>query len=89
MKVLPDRPMTLLCTYWGDEGGRRTFDILVDGEKIATQTLLHNEPGEFFDVEYPIPPKLTSGKTTVTVRFQAHPANSAGGGVGCEILKAE
>ena len=89
MKVLPDKPMTLWCRYWGDERGKRTFDVLIDDKNIATQTLLHNKPGEFFQVEYQIPPELIRGKQTVTVRFQAHPANFAGGVFGCETLTAE
>jgi len=87
LRVSPDQPMTLMCTWWGDESGQRTFDILVDGRKIATQTLLHNKPGEFFDVEYEIPPPLTRDKKKVTVKFQAHPANTAGGVFGCAMLK--
>jgi len=87
LKVLPDRPMILMCTWWGDEGGNRTFDILVNGTKIGTQTLLHNRPGEFFDVEYQIPPSLTRDKEKVTVEFKAHPDSTAGGIFGCAILK--
>jgi len=89
MKVLPDQPMTLWCTYWGDEGGRRTFDVLVDGEKIATQTLLHDKPGDFFEIEYPVPMELTRGRRAVTIRFQAHPDDFAGGVFGCEVLKRD
>ena len=87
LRVLADRPTTLACTWWGDERGRREFDILVDGTKIATQKLLHNRPGEFFEVEYAIPRELTRGKKTVTVRFQAHPGSFAGGAFGCATLK--
>ncbi len=87
MKVLPDEPVTLVCTYWGSDRPPRTFDILVDGEKIATQSLDNNRPGEFFQVEYKIPPELTRGKGDVTVRFQAHPANLAGGVFACGMLK--
>jgi len=86
MKALPDAPMVLWCRYWGDESGKRTFDVLVDDEKIATQTLLHNKPSEFFEAEYPIPPELTRGKQSITVRFQAEPGNFAGGVFGCETL---
>jgi hypothetical protein len=89
MKVLPDQPMTLLCTWWGSDGGQRTFDIQIDGKAIATQKLLRNKPGEFFDVEYKIPPDLTRDKKAVTVKFQAHPGNFAGGLFGCAILKNE
>jgi hypothetical protein len=77
LKVLPDKPMTLVCTYVGSEGRRRAFDVLVDGEKIATQTL-ENHPTELFDVEYKLPEQLTRGKQRVTVKFQALPNSTAG-----------
>ncbi|MCX7824623.1 MAG: hypothetical protein N2689_03600, partial [Verrucomicrobiae bacterium] len=88
MKVAPDKPMAIVCTYWGSDGGNRVFDILVDGEKIATQKLAQNKPGEFFEVEYPIPAQLTAGKQRVTVKFQAHPQAIAGGLFGCRTLRA-
>ena len=89
MKVLPDEPADLLCTYWGSDRRRRTFNILVDGTKIATQSLNDNRPGEFFDVTYPIPVELTRGKQKVTVRLQAHPDHWAGGLFGCRTMKRE
>ena len=79
--------MLLVCTYWGSDAGRREFDILVAGENIATQKLEHNKPGEFFDVEYPIPAKLTAGKRSVIVKFQAQPHAIAGGVFGCRIMR--
>lgn len=87
MKVLPGQPQELLATYWGDDGGNREFDILIDGRKIAGQKLAYNKPGEFFDVAYPIPAELLAGKEGVTVRFQALPGKMAGGAFGCRILK--
>lgn len=89
MKVDPAKPNELLCTWWGSETGRRTFDILVDGTKIATQTLLNNRPGKFWDAVYPIPPELTRGKDRIVVKLQAHPGNFAGGLFGCRTLAAE
>lgn len=89
MKVLPDVPVELLCTYWGSDVGNRVFDVLVDDVKIATQTLNNNAPGKFFDVTHPLPTELTSGKTKVTVRWQAHPGAMAGGLFGCRILRRE
>lgn len=87
LKVLPDKPVLLACTYWGDDNGSREFDILVDGQKIASQKLARNKPGEFFDVEYPLPPELLRGKTKVTVKFTARPDCIAGGVFGCAIVK--
>ena len=87
MKVASDAPKELLVTYWGGESGNRTFDILVDGQAIATQTLRQDKPGVFFEKTYAIPAELTRGKQKVTVRFQAHPGNLAGGIFGVKMLK--
>jgi hypothetical protein len=78
LKVNREKPSTLVCTYRGSEGrAPRSFDILVDGERIATQTL-ENHPTEFFDVEYPLPESLTLGKERITVKFQSRPDSTAG-----------
>lgn len=86
MEVLPDKPVTLHCTYWGSDAGR-TFDILIDGTKIATQKLADNQPDVFFDVEYAIPTELTEGKESVVIRFAAHAGSTAGGVFGCATLR--
>ena len=39
MKVLPDQPVCVMVTYWGGDTDNRTFDILIDGQKVATQKL--------------------------------------------------
>ena len=87
MKVAPDGPVELVCTFWGGEIGNRTFDILVDGHLIATQTLHQDRPGEFFDKTYAIPAELTRGKRSIEVRFKAHPGNFAGGLFGARTLR--
>jgi uncharacterized protein len=77
LKTSTDKPLTLVCTYRGSEGRLRSFDVLVDDEKIATQTLeIH--PGELFDFEYPLPEQLTRGKQRITVKFQSRPNAMAG-----------
>jgi DUF1680 family protein len=89
MKVDPSKKHQLLCTYWGDDANNRTFDILVDGNRIATQTLDHNEPGRFFDVAYDIPAEYTNDKNDVVIRFQAHPNHWAGGLFGCRMMLSD
>ena len=86
LKVIPGVPLTLLGKYWGSDTGR-TFDIVVAGTKIATQTVNVNFPGDFFDVEYRIPVELTRGKEKVSVRFQAPPEGIAGGLYGLVLLR--
>ncbi len=78
LKVAPDKANSLLLTYWGMDNRGRTFDVLVDGQKIATEDLNKYKESRFYDISYPIPPALTQGKQQVKVTFQARPSNSAG-----------
>lgn len=87
LKTDPAKPMSLCCTYWGNDNTGRRFNVLVNDKVIATQKLEFNDPGRFFHVEYPIPENLTRGQTNVTVIFQAYPRNTAGGLYGCQMLK--
>ncbi|MBU3079520.1 glycoside hydrolase family 127 protein [Sphingomonas sp. XMGL2] len=76
MKVKPGA-LVLQATYWGEERNR-AFDILVDGQRIATQTLEAEKPGEFVDIDYPVPEAATRGKGDVVIRFQPHTGHTAG-----------
>lgn len=79
MKAQPDVPLTLRVTYWGgDSGHGREFDVLVNDRKLASVTI-EGKPKKFFDADYKIPPEWTCGKTSITVKFQAHPKKVAGG----------
>jgi len=89
LKVEPEGPMTLAVTYWGSDVPPRKFDVLVDGQVVATQELNRNRPNEFFEVEYPLPLERTQGRDKITVRFQPHPGNLAGGVFGLAILRPE
>ena len=87
MKVRPG-PLILQATYWGDER-KRDFDILVDDVKIASQHLEADQPGKFFDVEYPLPEALTKGKTKVRVRFAPRDRSTAGPVFGVRLFAAK
>ena len=88
MAVDGAEPVVLIVTYWGGVWHERNFDILLDGEKLASQKLLTNRPGDFFDQFYDIPPELTRGKTKVTVRFQSRLGDIAGGIFGLRMMRA-
>jgi hypothetical protein len=77
LNVTPDQPVTLVCAYRGSEGRRRSFDVVVDGQKVASESLEYH-PTEQLDREYPLPLDITRGKERVTVRFQAQPQSTAG-----------
>jgi DUF1680 family protein len=76
LKIAPDQPVTVVCAY-GGEGRRRSFDVVVDGQTVATESLEYH-PSEQLDREYALPLDLTRGKERVTVKFQAQPASTAG-----------
>ena len=94
MKVPTENPARLIVTYWGGETSEHRFDIFVNDTKIASQNLLRNKPGEFFDIAYDIPFNLIVGQTDaggqkvdkVTVRFVASPGSVAGGIFGVRIM---
>jgi len=78
MKTDPGKNNALLCTYWGMDNRGRTFDILVDGVKIATEDLNKYKASRFYEITYPIPAELTKGKEKVTITFQPASNNSVG-----------
>ena len=75
-------------TYWGSDGGNRTFDVLADGKLITTQKLENNRPDQFYDEIYALPAEITKGKQKVTVKFQGHQGNFAGGVFGLRVMKS-
>lgn len=83
-----DESLTLRATYWGEEG-KRLFHILVDGTRIASETLGYKQPGEFIERDYPIPPELVKGKSSVTIRFEPEKGNTAGPVFGCLIFRSK
>jgi hypothetical protein len=87
MKTLPSEPMDLVCRYWGGDGRYQSFDILVDGVKVAAEKLHHEAPGKFVDHAYSIPAELTKGKEKVTVRFQSDGNLVAGSVYSCRTTK--
>jgi len=86
LKTLPDQPQNLVLTYWGEDRGRQ-FDVMIDGQKLATERLTASHPGVYFDHVYPLPATLTKGKQKVTLRIQG--SNTWAGGVfGVRVMKA-
>lgn len=83
-----DEPLTLKATYWGQER-KRLFHIMIDGVKIASETLGYDKMGEFVERDYPIPPELVKGKSTVTFRFEPEKGHTAGPVFGVLIFRAK
>jgi hypothetical protein len=78
LKVDPVAINNLLCTYWGMDNRGRTFDILVDEVKVATEDLNKYKASKFYEIVYAIPVELTKGKTSVKVTFKPASQNMVG-----------
>lgn len=87
MPVDAKSPMSLVVTYNRDEWRRRTFDILIDGAKIASQVVEARGPQQFFDVVYPLPPGSYQDKQKVVVRFQATDGNEIAAVFGLRMIR--
>jgi DUF1680 family protein len=88
----PAHPMTVIVTYAGDERATRTFEVQIDGTKVADQTVERRSPERtagFFDVEYQVPADLVKGKQKVTVRFQATGGNEIAAVYGIRVVRAD
>lgn len=94
MAVLPDKPVSLRVTYFGNEWApwidgvlhKREFEILIDGTRIARENLDDKKRDEVFDVDYVIPEELTRNKHHVEVKFVAEAGSVAGGVFGIRVV---
>jgi hypothetical protein len=68
----------LRVAYWGGETRRHAFEVVAEGETIATQSLFDDRPGEILEVEYPLPGRLTRGRDRLRVGFRTGPGTSTG-----------
>ena len=80
----------LLVTYFTLERANRSFDILVDGQRVGQQKIERSVPGSaaghFFDVEYKIPSELLKDKKKMTVRFQSTGGNETASVFGVRLI---
>ncbi|MBX3427175.1 MAG: glycoside hydrolase family 127 protein [Pirellulales bacterium] len=89
VKLPDDGAADLIVTYWGSDSGARKFDVLIDGEKFASESLDRDQPGKFWDRTYELPLERTTGRKTATVKFQAEPRNTAGGVFGVRVVRRD
>jgi hypothetical protein len=87
LKVMMGQPMALVVEYWGGFPGSKTFDILVNDFKLATENISNKRDGQFIQVIYDIPEEITYGKRNVTVTFRAHEGHIAGPVFGIRTIK--
>ncbi len=66
----PAAPLALVCAYGGRDVARN-FSVIVNDREIATPKPDGSAPGQIAVERYLLPPDLTAGRKSVTVRFQA------------------
>jgi hypothetical protein len=87
--VETNHTLALVVTYYSDEWRKRTFDVLVDGQRVGEQVVEKNGSPHFFDAEYPVPAEAVRGKQKITVRFQATQGNEIAAVFGIRLVRAD
>ncbi len=87
------KPLALVVTFSTEERAKRTFEILVDGQRVGDGTIERYPPGSptgrFYDVEYKLPAELIKDKQKVTVRFQSTGGNETATVFSIRIVRAD
>jgi len=93
LPVDPAKSMALVVTLNPQERALRTFEVLVDGQRVGVGLIERYPPGSptarFYDVDYKIPAELVKDKQKVTVRFQATGANETATVFGVRIVRVD
>jgi uncharacterized protein len=89
LSVADQMPAALVVTYNRDNRRARTFEILVNGQRIAEESFAFDSESRFYDREYALPASLVQGKSTLTIRFQATGTNEAAPVYGLRLTRAE
>ena len=87
--VDPAHSNAVVVTYHSDEWRKRTFDVLVEGQKVGEQTIEKGGLVNFFDAQYTIPASLLQGKQKVTIRFEATNGNEIAAVFGVRMIRAD
>lgn len=71
--------LSLIVRYWGNEKGRRNFDIYIDDEKLVSENITDKwNLQKFQDIEYAIPDSMRKDKDHMKIKFQSLPGTTAG-----------
>jgi len=87
------KPMALVVTLNPQERAKRTFEVLVDGQRVGEGAIDRYPPGSatthFYDVTYKLPAEVVGNKQKVTIRFQATGGNETATVYGIRLIRVE
>ena len=89
MDIPESGPVDLVFEYWGGYTGSKTFDIVVDGQSIATQNIRGIKDGAFLTRRYAVPEALSRGKKRLQVRISPHVGHRGGPVFGVRSMARE
>ena len=93
LPVDSSKPLALVVTLNPEERAKRSFEIVVDGQRIGEGAVDRFQPGSptgrFYDVDYKIPAELLKDKQKITVRVQSTGGNETAAVYGIRIVRAE
>jgi uncharacterized protein len=84
-------PLRLIVTYSADARRPGSFEVLVDGTRVAEQSVPRRSPEqkvEFLDLGIDVAADLVQGKKKVTVRFKAKDGTQIPGIFGVRLVRA-
>jgi uncharacterized protein len=93
LPVDASKQLALVVTLNPEERAKRSFEIMVDGQRIGEGSVDRFQPGSptgrFYDVDYKIPAELVRDKQKVTVRVQSTGGNETAAVYGIRIVRAD
>ena len=87
MNTYAGQPMALVLEYYGGLPGSRTFDVFVNGHKLATENLSNRNSGQFFNQVYDLPDNLTVSGGKITVKLVPFDGHRAGPVSSARVIK--
>jgi len=88
IEVDPKVPTELMCTYWSGDTANAPFDISVGSTVIASPKLSKSQPAQFYSERYAIPQDLTTGSSSVRLRFATRERGRVGRVFECRTVRA-
>ena len=84
-----EKSVELAVTYWGGDAGR-AYDILVNGDLLASEKMDNSKPNEFFEKRYRMPEKILSRAVNgrITIKFSTKPGEPAVGIYDVRLMKS-
>jgi hypothetical protein len=73
LRIYDDSPLTLVCVLADGTDSPESFDVLVDGQRVAWISRQPSSKAGEFKKELPL--TATAGRTSVTVKFVARPGS--------------